>query len=372
MSPVVKDIAPSRDSGAQRILIFGDASSVHLQRWVAHMAQRGFEVHVVTRLVAPVPGAASVRTVRAGRNALGWFAALPQIREITREIAPHWVHGHYVTSYGLWAAASGAHPVVLTAWGSDILVTPKHNPLMRALVRWTLRRADLITADSADMLEAITAYRSPAACRLISWGADTDFFSPAAREPHGFDVVSLRSWEANYNIDIVLKAFARFISTSGARDSRLHVLGGGSLDGPLRELAHSLGLQDCVVFHGRVDDEAMRSVLQACRVSVSVPTSDATSVSVLESMSCALAVIASDLPANRACLTEGGPGQSPGGMLVCSGEVQALSEALLQLYRAADTVRDMGQRNRAWVLEHASRQAHMAEMAGLYRRLRAR
>lgn len=363
----------------QRLLIFGDATSVHLQRWVAQMASHGFDVHVATRRPAAVPGASTVTAVNPGASAWGWFTALRQVRRLTRRLGPRWVHGHYVTSYGLWAAACGLHPVVLTAWGSDILVTPAQHWWMRALVGWTLRHADLITADSSDMLQAITVYHPQAACHLVSWGADTEFFTPADVPAQGFDVVSLRSWEALYSIDVLIEGFARFIQQHPQARSRLHLLGGGSLEASLREQVGQRGLDSRVVFHGRLDDAGMRSVLRQSRVCVSVPLSDATSVSMLEAMACGLSIIASDLPANRACLCEaasagqdiGDPGEA-GGRLVPVDDAQAVALALGALYRDAAACRRAGERNRRWVLEHASRQTHMARMASLYRRLRGR
>jgi glycosyltransferase involved in cell wall biosynthesis len=206
----------------------------------------------------------------------------------------------------------------------------------------------------------------------VSWGADAEFFSPPPDPPGGFDIVSMRSWEPNYNIDVIVRAFARFSGEAGdlAAGSRLHLLGGGSMEPALRALARELGVDGRVVFHGRRDDAGMREVLRACRVCVSVPTSDATSVSMLEAMACGLSLVASDLPANRVCLDAAAGGA--GGVLVPAGDAAALERALASLARDAEGERHMGRRNRAWVLQHANRQAHMDTMARLYRALKAR
>ncbi|HMN57678.1 MAG TPA: glycosyltransferase family 4 protein [Ottowia sp.] len=67
----------------------------------------------------------------------------------------------------------------------------------------------------------------------------------------------------------------------------------------IRAQINRLGLADAVQLHGRLHDAGMAAVLARCKLSISVPRSDATSVSVLESMACGRAVIASDLPANH-------------------------------------------------------------------------
>ena len=107
----------------------------------------------------------------------------------------------------------------------------------------------------------------------------------------------------------------------------------------------------------------VRAALQRADVSVSVPASDATSVAMLESMACALPVVATDLPANRAWIDAG--------QRVPVDDVPALAAALCRLADDAPLRRSIGQRNRQAVEERASRTMHMDRMAALYDALRA-
>lgn len=350
-----------------RILFFADASSVHTRRWVASMAERGAEAIVITRQPAEVPGAREVIAISPGQDKGSWFKALPEVRRVAGRVAasfkPHLVHGHYVTSYGLWAAACGLRvPKVLTAWGSDILVTPRESRLMRLIVRWSLRRADLITADSIEMVDEIASYHPSAPVHQILWGADTGKFLPAPPAPD-FEVISLRVWEPNYNIDLVIEAFARFVSLRPHSQARLHLLGGGPLQGALEERVTALRLLQQVRFHGRVGDVAMIDAIQRCRVSVSVPTSDATSVSVLESMACGLPIIASDLPANRQWV------DSQGGWLTPVRDIDALTQALLDAHDDPTAATLKGVHNRRRIEREASRRGQMDRMWQLYLQL---
>ena len=361
--------APLPEVGT-RILFFADAASVHTRRWVAAVAERGAEAIVITRQPAEVPGAKEVIAIAPGGDKLTWFQALPHVRRVAREVAarfhPTLVHGHYVTSYGLWAAACGLScPTVLTAWGSDILVTPRESRLMRLVVAWSLRHADLITADSMDMIDEIARYHPQAPCHQILWGADTDVFTPAGERPDAshFDIVSLRSWEPNYNIDTIVDGFARFVAQRPQAQARLHLLGGGSLSDALRAQVAELGLHSQVQFHGRVNDVQMVQAIQQSRVSVSVPTSDATSVSVLESMACGLPVLASDLPANRQWL------DAQGGWVVPVRDAQAVCDALLQAHDHPAQSAQMGLHNRERIERDASRRGQMDAMWRLYQRL---
>ncbi|RZI81913.1 MAG: glycosyltransferase [Rubrivivax sp.] len=350
-----------------RILFFADASSVHTRRWVAAAVERGAQAVVVTRQPGDVPGATQVITIRPGSDKASWFQALPEVRRVARQLArdfrPTLVHGHYVTSYGLWAAACGLPcPKVLTAWGSDILVTPKQSRVMRWVVGWSLRQADLVTADSMDMVQEIARYNPKAPVHQILWGADTDKFTPAT-PASDFEVVSLRSWEPNYNIDLVIEAFARFLTLRPHSHALLHLLGGGPLEAALQERVAALRLLQQVRFHGRMGDQAMVDTIQRSRVSVSVPTSDATSVSVLESMACGLAIIATDLPANRQWIGE------RGGWIVPVRDVDAVAHALLAAYDQPEHVAQMGAHNRDLIEREASRRGQMDAMWRLYEKL---
>jgi glycosyltransferase involved in cell wall biosynthesis len=350
-----------------RILFFADASSVHTRRWVAAMVERGAQAIVITRQAGEVPGAQEVITIAPGNDKLSWFKALPQVRRVAREVAqrfkPTLVHGHYVTSYGLWAAACGLKlPTVLTAWGSDILVTPRQSRLMRMVVAWSLHHADLVTADSMDMVDEIARYHPSGPCHQILWGADTDKFVPG--EPgEDFEVVSLRSWEPNYNIDVIIEAFSRFLALRPQSHARLHMLGGGSQQAALAQRVQDLRLLQQVRFHGRVGDVEMVQAIQRCRVSVSVPTSDATSVSVLESMACGLPVIGSDLPANRQWLDE------QGGWIVPTRDPEAITQALVQAFDNPVQAAQMGEHNRLRIERDASRRGQMDAMWRLYQKL---
>lgn len=347
-----------------RILFFGDADSVHLQRWVTEAHARGAECHVATRRPGQVPGAAAVHVIRPGGDAAGWFLALPQVRALARLLAPELVHGHYITSSGFWAVACGRSPVVLTAWGSDILVTPKHSTAMRWLTGWTLRRADLVTADSTDTLDEIRRYGPRAELHEVLWGADTDRFAPPPRRDDStMRFVSLRMWEPNYNIDTVLAAFGHLLADRPGARWHLHLLGGGVQEAVLRAQADALGLRDHVTFHGRLREAEMVAVMQRGAVSVTVPTSDATSVSLLESMACGMAVIASDVPANRQWV------DTAGGALVPVRDEEALARALVACLDDPQRVASQGAHNRKLAVARASRRVQMDMMFSLYEQL---
>lgn len=346
------------------ILFCADAQSVHTQRWVAAMVQRGWRCTVLSRQFQRIEGA-EVHALHTPDGNWPWFSALPTVRRLAARLAPDLVHGHYITSYGLWAAACGRRPLVLTGWGSDILVSPRRSRAVRWLTGWILRRADLITADSQDMLDEIARYRPRAPLHQVYWGADTEKFRPYPSTDPVFRIVSLRAWEPNYNIDVILDATARLRAAEPGAAIELHLLGGGSLEPRLRSTAQALGLADVVHFHGRVDEDRLAQLVNRAHVSVSIPTSDATSVALLESMAAGLPVIVSDLPANRQWV------DAQGGWLLAPRDPVVLAEALRALLHDPARALEMGRRNRARVDPEAARRTQMDRMDALYRGLLA-
>ena len=343
------------------LCLLGDATSPHIQRWAREMLRRGWRVSLITARPAPLDGV-EVRGIRPVRRSTDWLFRVHETQRHVQDLAPDIVHAHYATSYGYLAARCGRHPLVITAWGTDLLVTPHKNPWMRWLTSWTLRQAGLITGDSASLISAAAELAPGRPVEEIHWGVDLQRFQPTPwHEKTGTQIVSLRAWEANYHIDTLIDAFALLRARLPGRDLRLHLLGGGSLENPLRNQVQALGLTNAVQLHGRLDDAGMARILSQCKISVSVPASDATSVALLESMACGLAVVASDLPANQQWVT------SP--WLVPAGHAAALADKLQTLVADDALAQQAGERNAQRIAQDGSRAVQMDRMHVLYQQL---
>lgn len=348
---------------AEHLCLLGDASSVHLRRWAAEMLARGFRVSVVSARPQPLDGVTQIALPPVRRSA-HWLWRVGAARRAVAQLAPDIVHAHYISSYGYLAARIGRRPLLMTAWGSDLLLTPRHSRLMRALSGWTLARADLVTGDSLDLVAAADAYRLRRPALQLHWGADMARFAPvdwAARAP--FEIVSLRNWEPNYRIPVILQALAEL--QRDGRPLRLHLLGGGPDEAALRAQASALGLGAVVQFHGRLDDAGMAAVLARCKASVSVPASDATSVSVLESMAAGVPVVASELPANRQWL------DAEPRLRVPVDDAPALAAALRLLRDDDALARRVSESQLERMRREGDRRVQMDRMAALYRELLA-
>ena len=107
------------------------------------MLARGWRVSLVTARPAPIEGVQQI-VLRPVRRSRDWLWRVGEARRALARLRPDIVHAHYVTSYGYLAARAGMQPLVLTAWGTDLLVTPRESALKRWLTAWSLRRARLV------------------------------------------------------------------------------------------------------------------------------------------------------------------------------------------------------------------------------------
>ena len=117
---------------APHLCLLGDANSPHTRRWALEMRARGWRVSLVTARPEPLDGVEQ-RILAPVQRQTDWLLRTSAAQRAVRELAPDIVHAHYLTSYGYLAARCDRHPLVMTAWGSDLLVTPHTRPWMRWL-----------------------------------------------------------------------------------------------------------------------------------------------------------------------------------------------------------------------------------------------
>jgi glycosyltransferase involved in cell wall biosynthesis len=383
-----------------RLCVLGDLESIHTRRWMQPFVTRGHELHAVSYYPPSLPlegvtvhalhpqhpphgdqtpsPAAPPRRLTAALppTALRLINALRYRRRglsrVIRRIQPHLLHSHYVVEYGFFAAASGFHPLVVTAWGSDILVAAQTSPLARLIARYTLRRADLVTSNNGYMTRKIIDLGVPAEkTATIVLGADRFFLeqpeaSVNARDPDpGYPptVISTRSLDSPlYEIDTVLRAMA--IVRRRLQTAQLLVAGSGRLQPALQKLVQDLGLAENVRFLSFLDQEALRSALASAHVYVSVPRSDATSVATLCAMAVGCFPVVSDLPTQEEWIDDG-----VNGFRVPTGDVAALARRLGDALENAALRRDAASRNRRLVEERGLWETYVPQMETLYRRL---
>src|SRR5438034_8905208 len=378
---------------ALRICLIGNADSIHVQRWARHFSQRGFDVSLLSYYQPRVTfgGNPSVHFVRAREPgarragtrsvaAMGRFPGMLRLvtaarlrvggfyRELTR-INPDVVHAHYVSDYGFLAALSGRHPLVVGAWGSDLLTDPRLSVITQRLVRWVLTRADLVTYNADQLGQvALAMGASPKRLLQVVLGVGPEMLAalqnrtvaPADREPI---ILSQRSLDRRlYNVDVVIRAMPEVLRRVPA--ARLVVGGEGALRGDLEELARSLGVAGAVEFSGSASwPDGLAERLGKAAVYVSVPSSDGTSVTLLEAMAAGAYPVVSDLPGNREWVS----GESGG--VVPVRQVAPLADAVVSALGNPTRRSAAATDNRSLIARRGLWDVNMTRMENAYRSL---
>jgi glycosyltransferase involved in cell wall biosynthesis len=262
------------------------------------------------------------------------------------------------------ATASGFHPLVVSARGSDV-----HNSLRstarRALIRYVVQRADLVNPVSVELAEKIATLGVPAAKTLcLSQGIDAKRFD-VPRVVRPFDVVRLictRKLHRPYQPQTIVAALAA-LANRGLAFEMTFAADGRDLSALRHEVA-ACGLRERVRFLGGYSPAELPSLLAAADVYVSASLWDGTSPALLEAMAAGVFPVVTDCPANREWISGAGDG-----MLFPPDDVPALTAALQRAIAtpaAWDAARD---RNRTLVRARADRDTNLDVLGSHYERL---
>lgn len=354
-----------------RLAFLSIGRHLHTERWIGWFVERGHECHLLTVQPGPVAGV-TVHDIRTTgpTKALRYARSLSRVKQVLREIRPDLLNTHFLTGYGYWGDFSGFHPNVLSVWGDDVYVTPHENALKSWLARRALRHADLITGDSQDILRACVELGAASdRCFEILWGVDFAQFHPARPQsireqlgiPDGAPVVfSPRSFtQPYYNLDVIIEACARL--KSDRPDVHVVFAGYEGDQTPFAERARAAGLTADTHFVGRIPHDRFGEYLVASDVFVSVPSVDATAVSLLEAMACGTAIIVSALASSMEWIVDG-----ENGRVVPPRDVTALHAALADLVGSPQRRATFGAAAERLARERVSHDVNMHHAESLY------
>lgn len=348
---------------AHRIVMFGWAQSAHVQRWVAGLHRRGFEIKLISLGGAAIEGA-QCRTFPYGGKWRYPVYALSAGRE-ARAFAPDLVHVHYAGGFGLWGLASRRHPLLVSVWGADIMESARH-PLMRAIVRHLLRRADALSATSRFLADVAVALEPSAQAKLTLIPFGVTIPTACWPQPGGppIRILFLKAHRAKYGPELAIRALA--LATPTHPNLTLTLAGQGELTQNLRSLAAACGVADRVSFPGFIPQTEVYECIREHHLMVmpSISASESFGVAALEAAACGRAVVASRIGGIPEVVQD-----DRTGLLVTPGSVEELAQALTRLADDASLRERLGAGGYAFAREQYDWERCLDRMAELYDRL---
>ncbi len=314
-----------------------------------------------------------------------FLAGFLAVARWVRQTHPDVLHAHWLLPNGFIAALASRlfHvPLVVSIPGSDALVAAA-NPLFRAMTRFTLRQAGLVTANSADLRDVAVRElgADPAKFDLILYGVDANAMRPESTDPQRSAI--LRGQLGLPPDAVILLAVGRMVYKKGfdvllrAMPMLMEVcppvhtvlVGDGDLRIEWESLARDLGIAERVHFVGTVPYAELGDYYRMSDVLVMpAVTRPETGLAgcVPDAMACGKPVVGSTAAGNPLAIQDGETG-----LLVPEGDANALADALLHLVSDTKQREDMGRRARRMVeaelsWPHIARRyiAHFQRLAG--------
>jgi glycosyltransferase involved in cell wall biosynthesis len=270
--------------------------SVHVSSYILALKEREKDIYLLSEEACDFEGVIeefviSFRQLQPWKVIENYF----KVKRLIQTLKPDVIHIHQVNRLAFVVAKIAKSlniRVVSTAWGSDVLLMPKKNILYKFIVRSTLKNSDAVTADSKDMISAMKSIVNEDKYLLLQYGID-----PIESKEKEKIIYSNRLHEPLYRIDQIIAYFAEFSKTNS--DWKLVIAGTGSETRILKKRAKELEIESKIEFVGWQQKEENRRWYAKSTIYISIPSSDGTSVSLLEAMSASCIPIVSDLPVSK-------------------------------------------------------------------------
>ena len=275
------------------------------------------------------------------------------------------VHAHsqlfFTTNMAALSRRMGTTPLVITNHGMVSTNVPGWIQMMYTpFARWTVESADRIICYTKEDAQAIMALGADEDhITIIRNGIDVNLFTPGPEGPN--EIIQI-VWSGRFvpgkAVDILVDAFA--IAAREIKELRLLLVGDGPQKEQIERQIARLNLEDRVRIIPYVPNKEMPQVYRNSNIFMLTSHYEGVPRTVLESMSCGLPVICTDLPQLR-------PIVGDCGCLVNDSSTKEFAEAILRLAADHRERRRMGAKARDMVANNYSWDSAMEKTIELYK-----
>lgn len=336
-----------------KICYLGNSTSIHNRRWSCLLAKRGHEVHFITlnpTVNIPKVKVHSLFSPLSRYLEAAFILKKNEIRSLVEKLNPDILHGHYLADYGFYASALNFHPLVVSTWGSDVLVHPKKSLIYKWRVKTICRKADAVTAETQMVaFELHENFKVPMEkIKVFPWGIDLGIFckgyakkieqvrSKLKLNKSTRIVFSPRSVKPIYGINTIVDSIPCVLKKF---PDTVFVFIGGYADTlyerTIKEKIETLKIKKNVMFlDSYFSDDDMAIWYNLADVFVSASQSDTISLSVLEGMACGSVPVVSDIKGNKELIMNG-----KNGFVFALGNKDTLAENIIKALKGGVPVK---------------------------------
>lgn len=296
-----------------------------------------------------------IRTVYIGRK------QLKKTIKIFRPDVIHW-HDFYHSSLATKYLATEC-TLICTNHASQFLEQYAKSIFFHKYLSWLVNHADGIIGPSEEL--ALKSRISFKPCRFIPNGVDENKFSPTRKyraeietvfklSANDFLILAPRRLDPKNGLEILIRGMPAVISA--IPNAHLIIAGGGekTLREKYQSLIVSLGISTHVTITGEIDHKKIRKIISSADLVVIPSFFEAVSLAALEALAAGIPVVASNVGGLPYVVNE------KNGILVPSGDVEKLSEAIIDILRSPKTLKTKSLAARRSILERFT-WGHVAE-----------
>jgi len=359
-----------------KIVYFSLDYTSHDHRFLSALSESEHQVYYVRLQRGPrqtedrsVPENIQIVQWAGGQKPFEW-RDLPRLtldfRRLTKKIKPDLIHAGPIQTCAFIAVLTGFHPILTMSWGFDLMKDVYRNWRWEWITKYVLRNSQYFTSDaSVTRDKAVECGMNPERTVVFPWGVDLTHFAPSTvhRPSPGFTLFCNRSWEPNYGVDVLARAFVKVAQQR--QDVSLMLLGGGSQATAIRQILIKGGVDERVTFPGQISNLDLPRFYHMADLYVSASHVDGSSVSLMEALACGLPCLVSDIPANKEWVSEG-----QNGWLFRDGNVDELVAKILKAMELRYKLPEIGKNARATAEEMADWPKNVERLLEAYEKCR--
>lgn len=366
-----------RETKNMKLLYFSLDYTPHDHRFLSALAETEHQVYYV-RLQRgprqtedrPVPEKIEQVLWEGGQDIFRW-RDVPKyvggLRRIIRRIKPDLIHAGPIQTCAFIAVLTGFRPILTMSWGFDLMKDVYRGRWWEFATRYTLKRSTFFTSDANVTRDtAVTYGMDPTKTIVFPWGVDLQHFTPSVHQPSnlqpstkGFTLFCNRSWESNYGVDVLAKAFVKVAQQKP--EVSLLLLGGGSQGSIIRQILSKGNVIDRVTFPGHINNRELPRFYQMADLYISPSHVDGSSVSLMEALACGLPCLVSDIPANKEWVFD-----DQNGWLFPDNDANALAAKIIHVIEHRKMLPALGENARKVAEDRADWPKNVAKLLTAY------
>ncbi|ODS09949.1 glycosyltransferase [Vibrio scophthalmi] len=290
----------------KKLLIIGDAGSIHLKKWTDDFLQ-SFDVYVFTfssENKTNVPDSKVFYYKSIFTRKVWFITAIFSLLRVVKVIKPDLIHVHYASSYGFLGSFTSHGKKVLSIWGSDLNFCDK-SFFRRVLMRWTLMNYDVVNCASQALRRKAEKICSDADYQVFQYGIDVNI--PTKTEVYNSErpvFILNRGLSSLYRVDYVIDEFKHFIEHGGAGILKIYGYGSKKETDFIKSKVELISCES-VIFEGVVEQCHLYSEMKSADYYISIPCIDGAPLALYEAMHIGLYPIVSNIDSNQETFSKG-------------------------------------------------------------------